>query len=204
MAKRWEDFYKHVQPHVPGCPEVVIEQHLRDAAIDFCERSQVWVYQSPEFTTEAGQTDYFVEIESGALLDNILALSVDGLPINRIAPAHTPRDMAAPDQRPDRYYIFRGQEVRLLPAPDAAYTINATVALKPSLSSRGVPDFVFETHGRTIACGAIASLAVIPGKEWTNPDIANYYKGKFLREADDAAGLGVRRTNLRVRGSNFA
>ena len=44
MTKAWEEFFIHVQPHVPGCPEITMTTHLRSAAADFCAMSEVWRY----------------------------------------------------------------------------------------------------------------------------------------------------------------
>jgi hypothetical protein len=34
-------------PSVPGCPQPIIEQHVRDAAIEACERTLAWRYEQP-------------------------------------------------------------------------------------------------------------------------------------------------------------
>jgi hypothetical protein len=204
MAVRWEDFYQHVQPHVPGCPEIVVESHVREAAIDFCERSEVWTYRGLPFQTSSGTADYFVDILPGSLLENLASVHVDGFLAMRVSPLHSGENPTAPYGMPHRYCVFEDQQIRFFPTPDRAYEVQTLAVLKPSLSSRGVEDFIFETHGRTIACGAIASLSVIPGKEWSNPELAAYYKAKFLRETDDAKGRTLRRSNLRARGARFA
>lgn len=204
MAVRWESFFHHVQPHLPGCPEVVIENHLRDAAIDFCERSEVWTYRSAGQATSAGASDYFVDIPSGSLLENVVSLFVENSLLKRVSVLHKPQNQSAPQGMPEMYSMLEDQQVRFFPTPDREYAIQTTVVLKPKLSASGVENFIFETHGRTIACGAIASLAIIPGKEWTNPELASYYRGKFLMGVDDAKGRDTRRSNLRVGAVKFA
>jgi len=204
MATRWEEFYRLVQPHVPGCPEVVIDNHIRDAAIDFCERSEVWTYRTPAEQTVDGVSDYFVGIPGGAALENVVSVHVDGLLLSRVSELHSNNNPTAPKGMPRHYSLFEDQEVRFFPTPDRAYTLYATVVLKPAPSSSGVEDFIFKAHGRNIACGAIASLTVTPGKEWTNLELAAYYKTKFFQGADDAKGRDTRRSNMRVKGVRFA
>lgn len=204
MAATWERFFRYVQPHVPGCPEVVIENHLRDAAIAFCERSGVWIYHAEPFTTHVGVSDYYVDVEGGSMLDNVVSLHVDGLLLERVSLTHPPTNPTEPQGAPRRYSILEGQQVRLTPAPDKEYSVHVTTVLKPTLSARSVKDFIFEAHGQAIAAGALASLMVTPGKEWTNPELAAFYDTQFLRQADDAARRESRRTNLRVGSVKFA
>lgn len=204
MMVAWDRFYRHVQPHVPGCPEIVIEQHLQEAAADFCARSEVWRYQIEPDYTVAGVADYFLDVPTGALLENITALFVDGFPVKRVSDSDFAQDPGAPQSAPTRYSIIQDRQIRFYDTPDRSYEFRGYGVLKPTLSATGIEDFIFETHGRAIACGAIASLTIIPGKEWTNPDLANYYKAKFLKQSDDAKGRDVRRANMRIRSVNFA
>ena len=204
MAVSWENFYIHVQPHVPGCPEIVIDQHLREAATDFCERSEVWKYTAEAQTTVPGRAEYFVDVPGGAILENVVAVHVDGLLVSRVSELHRHYNPNLPLGIPRSFSIFEGQQVRFFPTPDREYVFHTTSVLKPKLSASGVENFIFETHGETIACGAIASLSIIPGKEWTNPELASYYRQKFLRSVDDAKGRDTRRSNLRVGSVRFA
>lgn len=204
MATRWEEFYRLVQPHVPGCPEVVMDNHIRDAAVDFCERSEVWTYQALAEQTVDGVSDYPVAIPGSSVLENVISVHVDGLLLARVSELHSSNNPTAPKGMPRRYSVFEDQELRFFPTPDRAYTLYATVVLKPTLAASGVEDFIFRTHGRTIACGAIASLMITPGKEWTNLELAAYYKTKFSRGADDAKGRDTRRSNLRAKSVRFA
>ena len=104
---------------------------------------------------------------------------------------------------PSHYTIYQDTQIRFFPTPDKKYTFSGVGTLKPSLAATGVEDFIFETHGRSIACGAIYKLTSVPGKEWTNPEAAMYYKGEFYRHMDEAKGRDTRRVNLRVMAQGF-
>ena len=96
------------------------------------------------------------------------------------------------------------QELRFYPTPDAKYGFNGNAVIKPSRTATGVEDFIFETHSKAIASGAIASLAAIPGKEWTNPDLAMMYRQGFIKATDDARGRDTRKAHMRVDSVHFA
>lgn len=203
MAVTWASFYPYVQPHVPGCPEIVIENHLQEAAAEFCQISEVWRYDIDKDYTSKNTAEYDIEVPTRAILEDILVLYIDGLPCTRVSDKHFDFPSQTTTGRPSYFTIYQDTQVRFYPTPDAKYEFEGVGVLKPSLSATGVEEFIYETHGRSIACGAISKLAMIPGKEWTNPELAAYYKAKFYQHANDAKGRETRRVNLRVKTVGF-
>lgn len=204
MATSWDELFTQVQPYVPGCPEVVIREHIRDAAIDFCERSEVWRYTFGPEQTAANERDYTVPTVGASDVENVVALYVEGTAIRRVSDLYTSLPPSFPASQPLHYSQLSTQLVRFYPTPDKAYSFSGTVVLKPSLTSSGMETFLYRAHGRSIACGAVASLTAIPDKEWSNFDLATYYDAKFLRQADDAKGRDTRRSGLHVKPMKFA
>jgi hypothetical protein len=204
VAVTWLNFYTLVQPHVPGCPEIVIDQHLQEAAADFCARSEVWRFDIERGYTFRGVSDYDVDVPQGAVLENVTSLFLDGGRLAQLADVYAAPNPTTPPAAPTHYGRYEDQQIRFFPTPDARYEYRGSGVLKPKLTATGVEDFIYETHGRSIACGAIASLTIIPGKEWTNPELALYYRTKFIRDCDDAKRRDLRRTTMRVRGRTFA
>lgn len=47
-----------VSPSVPGCPQPMIIQHIRDAAIRVCEHTLLWRYMQPTYNLEPGVYEY--------------------------------------------------------------------------------------------------------------------------------------------------
>ena len=92
----------------------------------------------------------------------------------------------------------------MYPTPDGKYTFTGVVVLKPKLSATGVEDFIYDAHGRAIASGAIARLAEIPNKEWSNPELSLQHRFEFNRGITNAKGRDTRRVNLRVSAVGFA
>lgn len=207
MAVVWSDFYSYVQPYVPGCPEIVIESHLQEAAAEFCEVSQIWRYDiEPDFTSK-NTPDYDIDVPTNAILENILFLNLNGLPLKRVTDRHyMPRqdEKGATVTGTPMYFTNLGDaSIRMFPTPDKKYTFTGKGVLKPKLTATGVEDFIFESHGRCISYGAIARITSIPGKEWSNPELAIYYRNKFISDATAANGRDNRRVNLRVSAQGF-
>lgn len=204
MTKQWADFYRYVQPFVPGCPEAEIDRHLQDAAADFCARSEVWKYDIYPSPTVAAVSDYEIDVPSMSAMENSITLFVDGFRLRRMSDLDIARAHDAPTAAPRAYSVLEDASIRLYPTPDGVYTYSGYCVLKPTLAATGVENFIFETHGRDIACGAVASLTAIPNKEWSNPLLAGEYRAKFLKASDDAKGRDTRRAHRRVRSVPFA
>jgi hypothetical protein len=182
MVKTWDNFFPYVQPHVPGCPEIVIQTHLQEAAAEYIARSELWRFDIESDFTSKNTSDYEIDVPTGAVLENILTLFVNGAAAKRVTDRHFQVSNTADNSAPSSFSIYQD---------------------KPSLSATGVEDFIFETHGRSIACGAIWRLTVIPGKEWSNPELAMYYKTEFYKHMDAAKGRDTRRVNLRIASVGF-
>ena len=69
MAVLWDKFYPYIQPYLPGCPEVVIETHLKEAAADFLARSEIWRFDIDKDFTTASEKDYELDTPAGAVLE---------------------------------------------------------------------------------------------------------------------------------------
>ena len=203
MAVLWASFFPYVQPSVPGCPEVVIEAHLQEAAADFCARSEVWRFNIESDFTSKNTSDYEIDVPTGASLENILVMYLDGLPLKRVSDRHFALSEQYGTAAPSYFSIYQDTSIRFYPTPAGKHTFDGIGVLKPKLTATGVEDFIFEAHGRSIACGALYRLTSIPGKEWSNPDLAMYYKAKFYKEADEAKGRDSRRVSLRVSSVGF-
>lgn len=204
----WATFYPYVLPYLPGCPEVVIETHLKEAAADFCAESEVWrLTIDPDYTSK-NTADYKIDVTSGTLLENILSFYVNGAPLTRVTDRHFSipinQDGSAVKGSPIYISILDDDSVRMYPTPDGKYTFTGVVVLKPKLSATGVEDFIYDAHGRAIASGAIARLAEIPNKEWSNPELSLQHRFEFNRGITNAKGRDTRRVNLRVSAVGFA
>lgn len=203
MAITWDSFYPYVQPHVPGCPDIVIETHLQEAAAEFCAKTEVWRYDIDKDYTSKNTAEYEVEVPTNAVLEDILVLYIEGQVVKRVSDRHFDLPSTYSTSRPSMFTIYQDSQVRFYPTPDGKYEFEGSAVIKPSLAAKGVEDFIFESHGRSIACGAIARLAYIPGKEWTNPELGAYYKAEFYRHINEVKGRETRRVNLRAKPVGF-
>ena len=202
---KYETFFSYVQPYVPECPEFVVEEYLIEAAATFCRETQVWRFDIEEDQTIANEPEYDIDVPSGTVLEDILIFEVDGSPIARLTDAAVEPNLSDKPQKPEYYSIYRDTQVRLYSTPDGAYPFRGVGVAKPKLkSSTGVESFIFETYGRCISYGAIAQLAAIPGKAWSNPALSGAYNALFSSSIADARRRDVRTVSQRVFPRPFA
>lgn len=198
MATLWSVFYPYIQPYLPGCPEIVIELHLQEAAAEFCARSEIWRVDLDADSVYANCSDYTVNVPTLSILENVLPLYLDGALLRQVTDRYFAPSPDVGTGTPTHYSIYRDTMLRFYPTPDAVYTFQGSAVIKPALTATGVEDYIYQSHGRCIAHGAIAKIAGIPSKEWTNPDLAAVSNAMFRKYADDAKGRDLHRAPLQV------
>ncbi len=197
-----------VQIHVPECPTPMITEAVRSTCIRFCGESRYLREELDPFNTVATDEEYEIAAPADCAIAEILSLRVDGTqlkPTTVDALENEVVDWQDLTGRPTRYFQRSRAVIVMNPVPDAAYVSRAVVAIKPSQSSGGVDERVFEEWKDAIASGALAYLMAMPGQAWSNPELAGYHGGLFssavsrARNQADAGYSLTRPSRVRAR-----
>lgn len=195
----------------PGCPKPVLVQHIRDAAIDVCERTLAWRYVQPELVLTPGVADYPYDVPSESEVHAILAASVNGTHITPITleQAHsifpTWPDMDVSQRANPRFILqLDVDNFAVAPVPDASqtYKIKMILALKPLRTASGMDKTAFDDLEDPIMHGALQTLLVLPNKPWSDRELAAYHAKQYLArivERRARANLGAGRASVSVR-----
>jgi hypothetical protein len=204
----YEAFLSRVLPEVTGCPEIIAIQAIRDAAIDFCERSHAYQQDLDPITTRKAAGEYDLEPPTGYVVARIMNAWFGP---NKLVPA-APDMIRVPDayratpgqSSPKFYFQKTAKTFSVLPVPDvqtnSALTIRA--ALKPTRSSDSIDDEIFEEYAEIIAHGAKYRLMLMPAKPFSNESAAAIEKALFdagVNKARLRANTGYVRSNLSVK-----
>lgn len=73
-----------INPYVQGCPQPLIVQAVRDAAIRICERTLMWRYTQPTFTLLPGVHEYFYSKPTTADVHVVFAALVNDSPLEKL------------------------------------------------------------------------------------------------------------------------
>jgi hypothetical protein len=203
-------------PSVPGCPRPTLEQYVRDAAIEVCEKTLVWRYEQPIIRLTPGVYEYEYETPEDAEIVAVLHSTVNGEAItpmtqeqvHSVYPGWPSTDVG---QRSDPRHIsqFDPDNFVVIPVPDATrpYDVKMFVALKPSISSRAMDKTAFDECEQLIIHGALQHLLILPDKSWTDRELGTYHAKQFAYKTAARrakANLGVARASMTVQMRPFA
>jgi len=188
-SRSFSDLTKRLSPNVPGCPWPVIENAIRDAAIEACERTLAWRYIQPSITLTPGIYDYPYEIPTGTEVHAFITSTVndrDILPVTleeaqRRYP-YWPSSDTDDQSFPQRIVHFDADNFYVAPAPDSAttYLIQMTLALKPLRTADNMDQTAFDELEETIVHGALQRLFVIPDMNWSDKELAAYHAKQYI------------------------
>ena len=197
-------------PSVPGCPQPIIEQHVRDAAIEACECTLAWRYDQPLTRLTPGVYEYPYNNPLQTEVHAFLTASVNGSPLEPMTleqlynrfPSWPDLDI---DQRSDPRVICQldPDNYTLAPIPDAAktYDLKMIIVLKPVRSATGMDKSVFDDLENVIMHGALQHLLVMPNKNWSDRELATYHAKQYLSKITERrarANIGNARASMTV------
>lgn len=196
----FDSLIKEVLPYVPGCPDTLVENHLRSATIDFAERSKAYVVDLDPITTVASVFEYDFDQPSGTEVHQILWMTFDGNDMDPISPRSL--ELNYPDWRdrtgrPHVYLQKTPSTFWLVPVPQTTLTngILASVALKPTRTTNNIDTIFSNSYRDGIIYGTLYRLLRIPQKTWTDVNAANDYFALFNEE--------VKHAELKARGGDL-
>lgn len=192
------NFLPFVLPYAPSCPEPVAIQYIRQASIDFCQRTRFWRYVD-EFDVN-GDTTEILAVPSEASLFEIEKAWFQ--PTNESRWAELRRlpyaeiDQALLDEEPNTYTVpnvisqIDYNTVTLIPRTSGKLRISMFLA--PSYEATHCQETLFSNYASTIADGALSEILMIPEQPYTNPNLAGFKAGLFNAECDRNFALNVK------------
>lgn len=203
----FRDFDRYILPFMSAVPLPSVDDALRDAAIEFCERAKV-LTATLEDQIAVGPE---VEIEPD---DNTLLIAepreVWG-PGGLLTPKTIPQlDSLFPHgwqavsvDNPARLAFWHAPAknlLRLVPYPVGSVALRVKVALKPKRDAEALPDGLLAEHAEIIAAGAMGRLHQQIGT-YAVPEKVGAYLGKFeaaIRDLSEHLDTGWGRPQLRT------
>lgn len=198
------EFLHLVLPYAKGVPEPLAEGMLRQAAIEFCERTRCWRHLVTLPVTAANRTvaapantaiHEFEEARwNGIELTPVAFTDADPNELTGRNDIGSPKFIAQIEPGMVSIYPYQTGTLRLSmflkPRHGQAYGVDASNPLSDALNV--VPEFLLTQHGEAIAYGALARLLAIPGEEWSNPALAMTFAGVFEQKAGGHSARNMR------------
>lgn len=208
--KTWSDFYPDVLAELPGAPLPVVDDCLRNVAIEFFDRTKAYVVDIDPFDAVADQMAYSLSLPAGTELVEIQSIYFSGDKIDPKSPKFLEDkygDWAVEVDTPAFYTQQDLENVLLVPAPatDEVDAVKIRAAIKPGATSTGIGDSQFAQWRQAIASGAKGRMmAMGGGVTWENLRLAPIYMGAFedaIAKFTTRAADGFVRARPRFAGS---
>ena len=209
----YTDFYEYVLPEVHGCPKGIAKTAIRDAVIEFCDKSLIWT--APSTTTDiiAGYSRYaFDSRADDAIPATVTFVAIEDSPLHIISQKELEslnndwRNITS--STPTKCFMDTANTLRLVgtPTEDIDDGLYVEVALKPSRTSTQCPDFILENWAEAIAHGALARLKAMVGRVWADSNLVAFHRSEFragVSRAKSAAQKSRQVVSSTMRAQNF-
>jgi hypothetical protein len=153
----FQDFTNEVRVYFPDMPEPVVLGAVRNAAIEFCEKSLYWTYEHDPISAVADLTEYEFDLPE----DTEVAKIIDGWYDDHVLVFASEERLQGQFQTPWRQTTGSAafitqmdpQSFLLAPAPAENITdaIRLIVALKPTRDAPGIDDMFYSRWLEEIA-----------------------------------------------------
>lgn len=198
---KFSDFNQFIRPEVQGCPDFMIERAVRDSAIEFCKRTDMYMPE-PEFVTIIdGVNEYAVSLPTGTELNHIIDIYDDKKPLKPVSYTELLSRLGDETETGQpKYYAQRDNtDFYLAPIPSKSDTLRVLYSVKPTSSATSIPDSIGKEHRETISHGALYRLQMMSTQPWANPSAAGMNERIFMREV----GRAVRTTKYGFSGGSL-
>lgn len=183
-----DSLLRHFSVNLPEVPYEVALDMVRQRYIELARKSGIlqWYFQLP---IQRDVRDYFIEPPPGY---DVYAIKEVSDPLRWPYVWH--------DWSPHYWNVWWGYRMRALSNKQIMFETAPTrdeenryvkLTLIPTDCSMVIPDSVAGPFGRGIADGAVATALFMPGKAWTNPNLAQRYEVSFNRAVMAARNLVI-------------
>ena len=197
MAKIWDDFLPLISPHLAGCPNASMRTYLGITSSDFFARTYLWRDQIDTIYATTGTVEY--DLDGEAVIEDVISVVLNETQLDRTDLRLVASQNLSQTGEPREFWVKADRSIVLFPTPEENVQLKVYAVLKPSRVATGVEDWIYETFADTIVSGAIAHLAAIPGKEWSDAAMAMNHKMMYERAITNARIRDFRGINLQVR-----
>lgn len=200
-------FLPNIRLYAPGVADPTAYFAIRQAAIEFCERSRAWRFDD-EFNVTVDDAEALYA-PAKSVIHDIDGVWFDGTKLKPKTPVQL--DTLVPTWRSGAtkaetkpLYVTQTAPNTIALVPFQAGHVKLALFLKPAQDADTLPDFLADQHRETIAWGALGRILLIPNQSFTNPDMGAAFGQAFQQKLDGKSTLGAtgqQRAPVRTRAS---
>lgn len=181
-----------------GCPEMILERNLRNAAIHFLTESELWQARVT-IPSVAEQSAYALATTADQSIVKLTYCSVNGAELLQAVPQRH-----FPEYGKPKYYFLRDNQIHILPEKYIEGDIIVELVYKPNRLATGIPDQIADEWFEVIQQGALARTLAMPGTPWYDVGRAQLYGQQYANGLYDARLVGTRQNHSRIMTTRFS
>lgn len=161
--ERYSDLIPQLVPELPGCPQGVLMQALRQAGRDFCRMTEAWQETVTEDVTK-DKTVYDIVPYGDGYIHRITDLRINGI-----------------SQDTDRYNLTADWEITLVNASQEDITdgMEVDMVLRPGVDANELTELFFDRYAEAIKARTLYLLTKQSNKTYSNPEQAKLNSLEF-------------------------
>lgn len=198
-------FLSEVLPYVHDCPQIAATNAVRNAAIEFCERSEYWQKDLDPFPSVELQGEYTLVPPTGTRIVDAITVWFNNIliipkSVEELSRLYRGTDWRSLKGQPSFMVSDHTGVLRLVPAPNTGITgmIKVRASIAPLRTADGIDSDIYEKQLIVIARGARAHLLGMAGQPAYDPVQAQAQRTAFLAGCNEArirANKGATRTS---------
>lgn len=206
--KLWSAFYPDVLPELPGAPLPMVDHWLRNATIEFCERTKTYVADLDLINAVANQMSYPLVLPANTELVDVVSAWFNGDEITPKSPGYLKDkygDWTAETGTPEHFTHQATDAIMLVPAPADAATdaLKIKASIRPAMAATGIEDWFYSQYRLALVAGCKAKMMAMKDVAWADPDRVALNLGYFesaIEKATGSAANGFTRARPRFSG----
>lgn len=184
----------NIRMYAPGVADPTAYFAIRQAAIEFCERTRSWRYE--DLFSISAQDAEAIFAPSKSVIHDIDAVFFDGVKLKPKTPVQLDAIMPAwrsGSEKPNSFpmYVTQTEQNTITLVPASAGTLNISLFLKPAQDADQLPDFLVDQYREPIAWGALSRILLIPNQSFTNVEMAAAFGQAFQQKLDGKSTMGA-------------
>lgn len=183
-----------------GCPEPVLERHLRNVVNELCSTAQIYRV-TLQFNTAKGVADYPLTLPTDTRLEAVKYVVYDERPLQYV-PAR--ESIGFDNGHPVNYTVDQAGVLKLLPTPvEDGRAVICEVAVKPTRNATGVDEYFFDAYFDAVYHGTLSRVFLMSNEAWYDPRRAAEHYASYSQFTLDAQRKADGKKQSRKRVSQF-
>lgn len=171
-------------------PRPLLSRYLREAAIDFCEKSESYTYDVEGLDTYMGEPEYEFDTPHNTQVVKIWSLKLEDrlLKPSSIVLLNSEVPNWRTDTGTPSFYFFAKRHLTLAPIPNTSTVdgITGVVALKPTRNAAVLDEDFYDENSQAILDGARMRLFRDASKPWGDIMLSGVHQQLFMMAIEDA------------------